>query len=184
MGMLIDDAHTEPTLGDKLESLDLFVGEKQSIKDSAPSVDKPPTVIGNSVAKLNSVEVLKLLNSLIPILQSSFSLFDSVDKVSVTYSFQWDYVMSQELSLIALNSMYQVGNCMTVQVSSCLDLIVDDLDEEEEDAGPVIYEEKDSYEEEGEGTEEAMETDEEADESEDEAADGVNDFEDFDEMSE
>lgn len=42
--MLIDDAHTEPTLGDKLESLDLFVGEKQSIKDSAPSVDKPPTV--------------------------------------------------------------------------------------------------------------------------------------------
>lgn len=61
---------------------------------------------------------------------------------------------------------------------------MDDLDEEEEDAGPVIYEEKDSYEEEGEGTEEAMETDEEADESEDEAADGVNDFEDFDEMSE
>lgn len=54
--------------------------------------------------------------------------------------------------------------------------------EEEEDEGPVIYEDKDS-DEEGEGSEEAMETDDESDESGDEAADGVNDFEGFDDMS-
>ncbi|XP_033135646.1 uncharacterized protein F23B12.7 [Brassica rapa] len=90
--------------------------------------------------------------------------------------------MSQESSLLALNSMYQfiesrVSTLHTaVEVSTCFDLIVDDLDEEEEeDGGPVIYEDKDSDEEEGEGTELAMETDEEADES----ADGVNDFEDM-----
>ena len=64
-------------------------------------------------------------------------------------------------------------------------MIVDDLDEEEEkDEGPVIYEDKDSDEEEGgAGAEEAMETDEEGDESDDEDADGVNSFEDFDDMS-
>ncbi|CAG7866939.1 unnamed protein product, partial [Brassica rapa] len=91
-------------------------------------------------------------------------------------------IMSQESSLLALNSMYQfiesrVSTLHTaVEVSTCFDLIVDDLDEEEEeDGGPVIYEDKDSDEEEGEGTELAMETDEEADES----ADGVNDFEDM-----
>ncbi|CAH8359757.1 unnamed protein product, partial [Eruca vesicaria subsp. sativa] len=67
-----------------------------------------------------------------------------------------------------------------VQVSSKLDLVcvvllrTDLTEEEEEDEGPVIYEDKDS-DEEG-GVEEAMETDEEADESEDEAADGVNGF--------
>ncbi|KAH0913138.1 hypothetical protein HID58_036459 [Brassica napus] len=176
-----------------------------SNSDSAPGDDKPPTaasvnvmlrqalhaddrsllldclynrdeqVIANSVAKLNSAEVLKLLNSLLPILQSSG-------------------IMSQESSLLALNSMYQVRDCLSllseygfiesrvstlhtaVEVSSCFDLIVDDLDEEEEeDGGPVIYEDKDSDEEEREGTELAMETDEEADES----ADGVNDFEDM-----
>lgn len=42
---------------------------------------------------------------------------------------------------------------------------MDDLDEEEEDEGPVIYEDKDSDDEEGEGLEEAMETDDEADDS-------------------
>ena len=69
--------------------------------------------------------------------------------------------MSQESSLLALNSMYQVRDCLSL-LSEC-------------DGGPVIYEDKDSDEEEGEGTELAMETDEEADES----ADGVNDFEDM-----
>ena len=130
-GGVVEDAHNEPTMGDKFESLHLLEGEKQSSKDSAPVDDKPPTaasvnvllrqalhaddrsllldclynrdeqvwklfsvcvsftlffffflliffvlsvyvsqVIANSVAKLNSAEVLKLLNSLLPILQS------------------------------------------------------------------------------------------------------------------
>ncbi|KAF3583540.1 hypothetical protein F2Q69_00026788 [Brassica cretica] len=97
--------------------------------------------------------------------------------------------MSQESSVLALNSMYQliesrVSTLHTaVEVSSSLDLLVDDLDDEEEDEGPLIYEDKDTDDEEGQGPDEAMETDEDADESEDEAADGVNEFEDFDDMS-
>ncbi|KAH0864007.1 hypothetical protein HID58_081218 [Brassica napus] len=239
-GVLVDDAHNEPTMGDKLSSLNLLGGEKVITEDSAPSDDKPPTaasvnvllrqalhaddrsllldclynrdeqVIANSVAKLNSAEVLKLLNSLLPILQSRGAVLACtipwIKSLLLTHS---SGIMSQESSLLALNSMYQVRNCMSllydrafsggfgliesristlhtaVQVSSELDLIVDDLDEEEEeDEGPVIYEDKDSDEEEGgAGAEEAMETDEEGDESDDEDADGVNSFEDFDDMS-
>ncbi|CAH8387199.1 unnamed protein product [Eruca vesicaria subsp. sativa] len=97
-GALVDDANNEPTMGDKFESLNLLGGEKLSNEESN---DKPPTaasvnvllrqalhaddrsllldclynrdeqVIAKSVAKLNSAEVLKLLNSLLPILQSS-----------------------------------------------------------------------------------------------------------------
>ncbi|KAF2589169.1 hypothetical protein F2Q70_00041665 [Brassica cretica] len=146
-------------------------------------------VIANSVAKLNSAEVLELLNSLLPILQSRGAVLAcAVPWIKCLLLTHSSGIMSQESSLLALNSMYQliesrVSTLHTaVEVSSCLDLIVDDLDEEEEeeeDAGPVIYEDKDRDEEEGGGTEEAMETDEEADES----ADGVNHFEDFDDMS-
>ncbi|KAH0916413.1 hypothetical protein HID58_030859 [Brassica napus] len=212
-GVLVDDAHNEPTMGDKFESLNLLGGEKVI-------TDKPPTaasvnvllrqalhaddrsllldclynrdeqVIANSVAKLNSAEVLKLLNSLLPILQSRGAVLACaipwIKSLLLTHS---SGIMSQESSLLALNSMYQLIESRittlhtAVQVSSELDLIVDDLDEEEEDEGPVIYEDKDSDEEGGAGVEEAMETDEEGDESEDEDADGVNSFEDFDDMS-
>ncbi|KAL1203541.1 hypothetical protein V5N11_033402 [Cardamine amara subsp. amara] len=222
-GVLVNDAHNEPTIGDKLESLDLLSGEKlsneESDKASAPSDDKPPTaasvnvllrqalhaddrsllldclynrdeqVIANSVAKLNSAEVLKLLNSLLPILQSRGAILACtipwIKSLLLTHS---SGIMSQESSLLALNSMYQLIESRvstlntTVEVSSSLDLIVDDLDEEEDDEGPVIYEDEDSDEGE-EGSEEAMETDEEADDSVDETADGVNDFEGFDDMS-
>ncbi|CAH2037517.1 unnamed protein product [Thlaspi arvense] len=148
-------------------------------------------VIANSVAKLNSADVLKLLNSLLPILQSRGAILACaipwIKCLLLTHS---SGIMSQESSLVALNSMYQLieSRVSTIhtaeEVSSGLDLIVDDSDEDEEDTGPVIYEDKDSdEEEEGEGSEEEMETDEEADGSADEAADGVNDFEDFDDMS-
>ncbi|CAH8353799.1 unnamed protein product [Eruca vesicaria subsp. sativa] len=216
-GGVVEDANNEPTMGEKFESLNLLDKEKLSNEESN---DKPPTaasvnvllrqalhaddrsllldclynrdeqVIANSVAKLNSAEVLKLLNSLLPILQSRGAVLACaipwIKCLLLTHS---SGIMSQESSLLALNSMYQliesrVSNLHTaVEVSSSLDLIVDDLDEEEEDEGPVIYEDKDTDDEEGEGPDEAMETDEEADESEDEAADGVNEFEDFDDMS-
>ncbi|XP_013601821.1 PREDICTED: WD repeat-containing protein 43-like [Brassica oleracea var. oleracea] len=216
-GVLVDDAHNEPTLGDKLDSSLNLLGrwKLSSNSDSAPGDDKPPTaasvnvmlrqalhaddrsllldclynrdeqVIANSVAKLNSAEVLELLNYLLPILQSRGAVLAcAVPWIKCLLLTHSSGIMSQESSLLALNSMYQliesrVSTLHTaVEVSSCLDLIVDE-EEEEEDAGPVIYEAKDRDEEEGGGTEEAMETDEEADES----ADGVNDFEDFDDMS-
>ncbi|CAG7868996.1 unnamed protein product [Brassica rapa] len=219
-GGVVEDADNEPTMGDKFESLHLLEGDKQSSKDSAPVDDKPPTaasvnvllrqalhaddrsllldclynrdeqVIANSVAKLNSAEVLKLLNSLLPILQSRGAVLACavpwIKSLLLTHS---SGIMSQESSVLALNSMYQliesrVSTLHTaVEVSSSLDLLVDDLDDEEEDEGPLIYEDKDTDDEEGQGPDEAMETDEDADESEDEAADGVNEFEDFDDMS-
>ncbi|KFK43805.1 hypothetical protein AALP_AA1G175000 [Arabis alpina] len=219
-GVLVDDAHNEPTIGDKLESLKLLSGEKLSNEESNTTHDKPPTaasvsvllrqalhaddrsllldclynrdeqVIANSVSKLNSAHVLKLLNSLLPILQSRGAIVACtipwIKSLLLTHS---SGLMSQESSLLALNSMYQliesrVSTLHTaVDVSSSLDLIVDDWDEEEEDEGPVIYEDKDSDDEEGEEPKEAMETDEEADDSVEEAADGIHDFEDFDDMS-
>lgn len=53
-GVLVDDAHNEPTLGDKLESLKLLSGEKlsneeESHRDSALTDDKPPTAASVSV---------------------------------------------------------------------------------------------------------------------------------------
>ncbi|CAN7041198.1 unnamed protein product [Brassica oleracea var. botrytis] len=219
-GGVVEDAHNEPTMGDKFESLHLLEGEKQSGKDSAPVDDKPPTaasvnvllrqalhaddrsllldclynrdeqVIANSVAKLNSAEVLKLLNSLLPILQSRGAVLAcAIPWIKCLLLAHSSGIMSQESSVLALNSMYQliesrVSTLHTaVEVSSSLDLLVDDLDDEEEDEGPLIYEDKDTDDEEGQGPDEAMETDEDADESEDEAADGVNEFEDFDDMS-
>ncbi|KAJ0257077.1 WD repeat protein [Hirschfeldia incana] len=220
-GGVVEDAHNEPTMGEKFESLHLLDGEKPRSEESNMVDDKPPTaasvnvllrqalhaddrsllldclynrdeqVIANSVAKLNSAEVVKLLNSLLPILQSRGAVLACaipwIKCLLLTHS---SGIMSQESSLLALNSMYQliesrVSTLHTaVEVSSSLDLLVDDLDEEEEDEGPVIYEDKDTDDEEGEGADEAMETDEEdADASEDEAADGVNEFEDFDDMS-
>ncbi|KAF8086882.1 hypothetical protein N665_0609s0013 [Sinapis alba] len=219
-GGVVEDAHhNEPTMGDKFESLNLLGGEKLSSEEESNRA--PPTaasvnvllrqalhaddrsllldclynrdeqVIANSVAKLNSAEVLKLLHSLLPILQSRGAVLAcAISWIKCLLLTHSSGIMSQESSLLALNSMYQliesrVSTLHTaVEVSSTLDLIVDDLDEEEEeDAGPVIYEDKDTDDEEGQGPDEGMETDEDADESEDEAADGVNDFEDFDDMS-
>ena len=47
--MLVDDAHNEPTMGDKLSSLNLLGGEKVITEDSAPSDDKPPTAASVNV---------------------------------------------------------------------------------------------------------------------------------------
>ncbi|KAH0866171.1 hypothetical protein HID58_083382 [Brassica napus] len=184
-GVLVDDAHNEPTLG----SVNVLLRQALHADDRSLLLDclynRDEQVIGNSVAKLNSAEVLELLNYLLPILQSRGAVLAcAVPWIKCLLLTHSSGIMSQESSLLALNSMYQliesrVSTLHTaVEVSSCLDLIVDE-EEEEEDAGPVIYEAKDRDEEEGGGTEEAMETDEEADES----ADGVNDFEDFDDMS-
>jgi U3 small nucleolar RNA-associated protein 5 len=50
---LVDDTLNEPTIGDKLESLDLLNGEKvnseESNRDSAPGDDKPPTAASVNV---------------------------------------------------------------------------------------------------------------------------------------
>ncbi|KAK1578689.1 hypothetical protein Q3G72_032382 [Acer saccharum] len=95
-------------------------------------------------------------------------------------------IMSQESSLISLNTLYQLIEFRVskfqsaLQISSCLDFvyygIIDGEVEEDTAVIPVIFEDKDDSDE--EESEDAMDTDEE-----EEAADGISDFEGSDAMS-
>ncbi|CAH8382486.1 unnamed protein product [Eruca vesicaria subsp. sativa] len=155
-GVLVDNAHNEPT-GEKI---------------SSSSDDKPPTAASVNVllrqalhADDRSSQASEFSSANTSIKGCGFSLygFRGLSVLLLTHS---SGIMSRYLSF----------NCSVGKTESLR--IVDDLDEEEDEgAGPVIYEE------EREGTEEAIATDEEADASGDEAADGVTDFEDFDYMS-
>ncbi|XP_013601487.1 PREDICTED: uncharacterized protein LOC106308932 [Brassica oleracea var. oleracea] len=145
-GVLVDDAHNEPTMGDKLSSLKLLGGEKVITEVSAPSDDKPPTAASVNVLLRQALHA------------------DDRSLLGPVRLYIWK--MHPDGSVRCLIQMFYL-----------------DVVQEEEDEGPVIYEDKDSHEEGGAGAEEAMETDEEGDESDDEDADGVNSFEDFDDMS-
>nr|XP_043636159.1 WD repeat-containing protein 43 [Erigeron canadensis] len=147
-------------------------------------------VITNSVALLNPSDVFKLLESLISVIQSRGSV--------VAFALPWlrsllllhaSSIMSQESSLIALNSLYQLIESRvstfnsTLQLSSCLDLLytktIDGVDEEEP-LEPIIYEDE-SDDDESEEDGDAMDTDEE-DNEELEAVSNVSDLEGSDGM--
>ncbi|KAI4324706.1 hypothetical protein MLD38_030166 [Melastoma candidum] len=132
-------------------------------------------VIANSIALLNPSDVLKLLQYLA-------SITDSRGAVLVC-ALPWlrslllqhaSAIMSQESSLTALNSLYQLIEARVatfhsaVKLSGTLDLLFSGVidegeDDEVEPMQPVIYEDKDTDEEEEEEEEEAdaMETEEE-----------------------
>lgn len=133
---------------------------------------KDDKVISKSIAQLNSSDVLKLLHSLISFIQSRGAI--------LVCALPWlrglllqhaSKIMSQESSLLALNSLYQLieSRISTFQsallLSSSLDFLYTGvLDEEvnENDAiVPIIYEEDDSDDKES-GDE--METDDDDDE--------------------
>ncbi|XP_010537978.1 PREDICTED: WD repeat-containing protein 43 isoform X2 [Tarenaya hassleriana] len=204
-GVLVDDDPNEPTMGEKLASLNLLDNDKRgsqeppesSLPDTAPPTaasvnvllkqalhaddrallldclyNRDEKVIANSVATLNSSDVLKLLNSLLPIIQSRGALLAcAIPWIKSLLLKHTGGIMSQESSLQALNTMYQliesrISTLQTaVEVSSSLDFlytgIVKELDEGEEE-GPVIYEFSDDTDDEEEG--EAMETGEDEEE--------------------
>ncbi|KAE8700629.1 Utp12, putative isoform 2 [Hibiscus syriacus] len=203
-GVLVNGDPNEPTIAEKLVSLNLIengkieTNEIQERREPSPP-GKPPSadsvnillkqalhandhallldclytqdekVIANSVSHLNPSDVLKLLHSLVSITQSSG-------------------IMSQESSLLALNSLYQLIESRVstfesaLQISSCLDLLYAAIieDEVDEDAtSPVIFEDTD------ESEKEAMETDDEEKENGeavDDASNGTR-FEGFDDLS-
>lgn len=203
-GTQVDD--NEPTMADKLASLDLEKKDNTVVQErQEPSQTQPPSadsvhvllrqalhaddstllldclynqdekVIANSVSLLNAVDIFRLLESLLSIIQSRGAvLVCALPWLRSLLLQHSSRIMSHESSLAALNSLYQliesrVANLnLSLQLASSLDLLsagVEDEEVDEYDSGPpVIYEDKDESEEESE--EDAMETDEETKEPE------------------
>ncbi|KAM1074902.1 hypothetical protein TB2_019412 [Malus domestica] len=125
-------------------------------------------VIAKFISQLNPSGLLKLLQSLISIIQSRGAILACALPWLRSLLLQHaSGIISQESSLSALNSLYQV---------------IDDVDENET-ITPFIYESDTS---DDEGSEEGMETDQENEEEEETngALDGVSDFEGIEDMSE
>ncbi|KAM0972009.1 hypothetical protein ACFX13_020135 [Malus domestica] len=224
-GVLVDDDLNEPTMGEKLGSLNLLDNDRPESHDKEESSldPKPPTadsvhillkqalhaddrallldclytqdekVIAKSISQLNPSGLLKLLQSLISIIQSRGAILACALPWLRSLLLQHaSGIVSQESSLSALNSLYQLIESRVstfqsaLQLSSVLDVhypgVIDDVDENET-ITPFIYESDTS---DGEGSEEAMETDQENEEEEesDGALDGVSDFDGIEDMSE
>ncbi|XP_057968905.1 uncharacterized protein LOC131158218 [Malania oleifera] len=219
----IDYDLSEPTMGEKLESLNLLnhgnstSHEKQ---DSSPHTKLPSAdsihillkqalhaddrallldclytqddkVISNSTSQLNLPDVLKLLDSLLSIIQSRGAILVCalpwLRSLLLQHSSR---IMSQESSLNALNSLYQVIESRVstfqpaLQLSSCLDLlyagvVLDEVDENDT-ITPIIFEDKDESDEE---SEDAMETDQESEEERDDKLNGSSDIKGGDDIS-
>ncbi|KAK6795489.1 hypothetical protein RDI58_008942 [Solanum bulbocastanum] len=151
-------------------------------------------VIANSVSLLNPSDVLKLLQSLLSIIHSRGAVLACALPWLRSLLLQHaSGIMSQESSLLALNSLYQLIDArlstlhQALQLSSSLELLyagtVDDGDDEEDGAiQPIIYEDNDDSDE--EGSEVTMETESIPDVEEPEAFSDISDHEGSDGMSE
>ncbi|KAM0859402.1 hypothetical protein ACQ4PT_047223 [Festuca glaucescens] len=140
-------------------------------------------VIVKSVSLLTPADTVKLLKSLILLMQSRGSVLACLlPWLQSLLSRHMSSIVSQESSLLLLNSLYQLIDARTstfaspLKLSTCLDYhfseIGDDESDEEEGAPVIIYEDKDSDEEESEVDDDAMETEEkETDEEESEVDD-------------
>ncbi|KAJ6932733.1 polyubiquitin-like isoform X1 [Populus alba x Populus x berolinensis] len=148
-------------------------------------------VIANSISLLNPSDVLKLLQSLLSIIHSRGAILACALPWLRSLLLQHSTgIMSQESSLHALNSLYQLIESRVstfqsaLQLSSCIDFlyagVVDDASDENHTVTPVIYEDNDESDD--EESEDAMETDQ--DSKEEEASDGHSDIEGSDGMSE
>ncbi|KAM6585895.1 hypothetical protein CsatB_012897 [Cannabis sativa] len=124
-------------------------------------------VIAKSISQLNPSDVLKLLQSLISIIQSKGAvLVCALPWLRSLLLHHASGIISQESSLLALNSVYQLIESRVstlqsaVKVSSVLDVLYSGVLDEEQDEGemnvPFIYEDRDESE---EDSEDAMETD-------------------------
>ncbi|KAG6593430.1 WD repeat-containing protein 43, partial [Cucurbita argyrosperma subsp. sororia] len=223
--VLFNDDLNEPTMGDKLASLNLeeqnedenHEQDEPSVPAIPPSADsvqvllkqalraddrallleclytKDDKVISKSIAQLNSSDVLKLLHALISIIQSRGAiLVCAIPWLRGLLLQHASRIMSQESSLLALNSLYQLieSRISTFQsallLSSSLDFlytgVLDEEAEENDAIVPIIYEEDDSDDKESSGDE--METDEEGGGVEVEAFDDLSAGEVDDDMSE
>lgn len=230
-GVLLDDDQNEPTMGEKLENLNLHDNNESKDQETPESSQaKPPSadsvnillkqalhaddrallleclynqdkkVIANSISLLKPSDVLNLFHSLVSIIQSRGAVLACALPWLKSLLLQHaSGIMSQESSLSALNTLYQLIESRVstfqsaVQISSCLDFhfsgVVDEGVEENNDVIPLVYEDKDSSDEEGEEElEDAMETDQENEEEnedniDNDIANGISDFEGIEAMS-
>ncbi|KAL2495679.1 WD repeat-containing protein 43 [Forsythia ovata] len=198
-GVHVENDLNEPTMGEKLASLNLTENseiESHENVESSPQT-KPPSadsvhillkqalraddrallidclfrqdekVISNSVSLLNLSDVVKFLQSLISIIQLRGAVLACALPWLRSLLLQHaGGIMSQESSLVGLNSLYQLIESRVstfnhaLQLSSCMDLLyAETADDGEEDNGkvtPVIYEDNDESD--NEGSIESMET--------------------------
>ncbi|XP_039005907.1 WD repeat-containing protein 43-like, partial [Hibiscus syriacus] len=227
-GVLVNDDPNEPTMAEKLASLDLIenrkteTNENQERREPSPRGKLPTAdsvnvllkqalhaddgaflldclytqdekVIANTVSQLNPYDVLKLLQSLVSITQSRGAVLAcSLHWIKSLLLHHASGIMSQEASLLALNSLYQLIESRVstfesaLQISSCLDFLYAGIVEDEVDENPtipVIFEDTDESEK--EESEDEMETDDEEKENEEavDASDDISDFEGFDDLS-
>ncbi|CAL1400183.1 unnamed protein product [Linum trigynum] len=223
-GVLVeDDDSLEPTMGEKLASLELKEGPTKSGEDQEliPG-EKPPSadsvnillkqalhaddrsllldclytqdekVIAKSISTLSMADVLKLLHSLVTIIEARGAI--------VACALPWlrnlllqhaSGIMSQESSFRSLNSLNQVIDSRVSTFQSALQLsshidslyagIVDDGLEEDEPVVPIIYEDNDESDEDEEEEDDAMEMDDE-DSEQNEPFDGLIESEDSEGM--
>ncbi|KAL9682623.1 hypothetical protein QQ045_014425 [Rhodiola kirilowii] len=112
-------------------------------------------VIANSVSLLSSADVIKLLNSLLNLIQSRGAvLVCALPWLKSLLLQHATGIMSQESSLMALNSLYQLMDSRVatfrsaMKVSSCLDFlyagIVDEGSDEEPQNIPAVYQDNSS----------------------------------------
>ncbi|KAF2323259.1 hypothetical protein GH714_034362 [Hevea brasiliensis] len=213
-GVLVEDDMNEPTMGEKLASLNLqdIDKPKRHEKQESPPLPKPPSadsvnvvlkqalhaedhallldclytqdekVIANSISHLNPSDVLKLLHSLLTIIDSRGAILACalpwLRRLLLQHA---SGIMSQDSSLLALNSLYQNLN-FPISYSAVKLLRLPLCREENETVIPVIYEDKDESDE--QESDEAMETDQDSEEEEEEEFGGLSDLERGDDMSE
>ncbi|WCJ40603.1 transducin family protein / WD-40 repeat family protein [Euphorbia peplus] len=206
-GVLVENDSDEPTMGEKLASLNLVDSDKSKSheKQESPPQAKPPSadsvnillkqalhaedrallldclytqddkVISNSVSLLSPTHVGKLLHSLLTIMDSRGAILACalpwLRSLLLQHSSK---IVSQESSLAALNSLYQLIESRNstfqpaLQLSNRLDSLYSEVVEDTSDDEkiiPVIYEDNDeSDEDDEEESEDAMETDEDGQE--------------------
>ncbi|KAK9280845.1 hypothetical protein L1049_003735 [Liquidambar formosana] len=155
-GVLVNDDLNEPTMGEKLASLNLLDNDEVYEKQESPSQAnaKPPSadsvhvllkqalhaddrvllldclytqdekVIANTTSLLNPSDVLKLLDTLISIIQSRGAVLACALPWLRSLLLQHaSGIMSQESSLLALNSLYQLIDSRISTFQSALQLI-------------------------------------------------------------
>uniref|UniRef100_A0ACD5ZXS7 Uncharacterized protein n=1 Tax=Avena sativa TaxID=4498 RepID=A0ACD5ZXS7_AVESA len=142
-------------------------------------------VIVKSISLLTPADAVKLLKSLILLMQSRGSvLVCLLPWLQTLLGRHMSSIVSQESSLLLLNLLYQLIDARTLtfasslKMATCLDYhfseIGDDESDDEEGALPIIYEDKDSDEEESEvDDDDAMETEEKGTDEEESEVDDM-----------
>ncbi|XP_078152446.1 WD repeat protein isoform X2 [Carex rostrata] len=197
----------EPTMAEKLASLDLAIGQKEKEKEkeerdksltasfaNPPSADsvhvlirqalhaddqsllldcvytRDEKVIAKSISLLTPADVMKLMKFFVLIIQSRGAIVACVIPwLRCLINIKASSIVSHDSSLSLLNSLYQLIDSRVstfgsaLKLSTCIDYHFSGIDEDEveEEVPPVIYEDRDSDEEDEASDEDAMETDEE-----------------------